>query len=155
VADVVLAQRLRTRGLSILLAVVALGVTGAVIAAATVRGVFTIALLGPVLITTFLVLSVKVEVRVLGDDTGRSLEVTYGGGLVRQRFGAADIIAARAVSLSWWQLGGWGYRGSLKLMRYAALATRRGAALELTLGGGRRFVVTVDEPERFVAALQP
>jgi hypothetical protein len=50
-------------------------------------------------------------------------------------------------------MGGWGYRGSLKLFRRAALATRRGEALEIQLIGKRRFIVTVDNPEDYVAAL--
>ena len=38
------------------------------------------------------------------------------------------------------------------LIKYAALATRRGDALVLSLSGGRRFAVTVDEPEAFASA---
>ena len=51
------------------------------------------------------------------------------------------------------QTGGWGYRGSLRLFKRAALVTRRGEALELTLTRKRRFIVTVDDPAVFVAAL--
>jgi hypothetical protein len=51
------------------------------------------------------------------------------------------------------QMGGWGYRGSLKLLRQAAVVTRGGDALDVRLTGKRRFIVTVDSPEDFIHAL--
>jgi hypothetical protein len=50
-------------------------------------------------------------------------------------------------------VGGWGYRGSLKLFRRAAVVTRLGEALQVDLTGARRFCVSVDDPAAFVAAL--
>lgn len=49
--------------------------------------------------------------------------------------------------------GGWGYRGSLKLMRRAALVHRAGPGIRLDLVEGRVFVVTVDNPGAAVALL--
>lgn len=97
----------------------------------------------------------RVVVRVVETPEGRALEVVYGpGGYVRQTFEPSELEEAYARDYSFAQMGGWGYRGSLRLMRRAALVTRRGAALELILRGKRRFIVTVDEPADFVAALQ-
>ena len=75
--------------------------------------------------------------------------------MVRQVFAADQIVSANARTLSAMQMGGWGYRGSLKILHRAAVVTRRGDALELQLTGERRFVVTVDEPAAFAAALSP
>jgi hypothetical protein len=73
---------------------------------------------------------------------------------VRQAFEPAEIEGAYARNFSFAEMGGWGYRGSLRLMRRAALVTRRGNALELELSRRRRFIVTVDEPDEFVSALR-
>jgi hypothetical protein len=51
------------------------------------------------------------------------------------------------------QWGGWGYRGSLKLMRRAAVVHRAGPGLRLDLSDGRVFVVTIDHPEQPAALL--
>ena len=159
-ADTVLSQRLRTGGVSAILAVVTLVVGGALITvsstalsgnAGVVAG--TVAIAVPLLLVLVLVLSLRIEVVVLASNRGRSLEIRYGFGLVKQRFAADEIEGAAAKNLSILEMGGWGYRGSLKVLRYAALATRRGEALELALSRGRRFVVTVDDPEKFVEAL--
>ncbi|MGC2175340.1 MAG: hypothetical protein WA614_07745 [Acidimicrobiales bacterium] len=97
----------------------------------------------------------QVIVRVVETPEGRALEILYGpGGFVRQTFGPDDLEEAYARDFSFAQMGGWGYRGSLRLLRQAALVTRRGEALELILRGKRRFIVTVNEPAEFVAALQ-
>jgi hypothetical protein len=96
----------------------------------------------------------RVVVRVVQTGDGRALEVVYGpGGFVRQVFEPGEVEAAYARHLSFAQMGGWGYRGSLRLLRQAALVTRRGDALEVQLTHKRRFIVTVDEPADFVSAL--
>ncbi len=96
----------------------------------------------------------RVIVRVVQTSDGRALEVVYGpGGFVRQVFEPGEVEAAYARHLSFAQMGGWGYRGSLRLLRQAALVTRRGDALEVQLTRKRRFIVTVDEPADFVTAL--
>jgi len=160
VADIVLSRRLRTSGLSTILAVVTLVVLVAMVSAFSTSlsggaGLVAaiVAIFVPLLLLFTFVLSLRVEVFVLNSDRGRSLEIQYGFGIVKQRFAAEEILEATAKNLSFLEMGGWGYRGSLKVLRYAALATRRGEALELTLSRSRRFVVTVDNPEEFVQAL--
>jgi hypothetical protein len=102
-----------------------------------------------------ILLFTRLVVRVVQSEFGRGLEILYGpGGLVRQVFEPTDIEGAYARNLSFAEMGGWGYRGSLRLMRRAALVTRRGNALELELSRRRRFIVTVDEPDSFVSALK-
>lgn len=49
--------------------------------------------------------------------------------------------------------GGWGYRGSLKLFRRAAVVLRAGDAVGVGLRGDRRFFVTVDDAAGLAAAL--
>jgi hypothetical protein len=102
-----------------------------------------------------MLLFTHVVVRVVQSESGRGLEILYGpGGFVRQAFEPAEIEGAYARNFSFAEMGGWGYRGSLRLMRRAALVTRRGNALELELSRRRRFIVTVDEPDEFVSALR-
>lgn len=160
VADIVLSRRLRTSGLSAILAVVSLVVSVAMVTAFSTSpsggaGLVAaiVAIFVPLLLLFTFVLSLRVEVFVLSSDRGRSLEIHYGFGIVKQRFAAEEILDATAKNLTFLEMGGWGYRGSLKVLRYAALATRRGEALELTLSRSRRFVVTVDNPKDFVQAL--
>ncbi|MHB2028925.1 MAG: hypothetical protein ACYCPT_08925 [Acidimicrobiales bacterium] len=96
----------------------------------------------------------KVIVRVIQDSRGRSLVVAYGpGGRVRQVFGPDRFVSASAQHYSMLQMGGWGYRGSLRLLRQASLVTRGGDALQLQLTGQRRFIITVENPTTFVDAL--
>jgi hypothetical protein len=158
---VLVEQRLRSTALAVVLAlVVAVFVNFAVIFADTTdgRSIPTVALVVSfsvmLLLVFFFLLSVRVVVRVVDGPAGRTLEVLYGpGGLVRQVFGPDRVESASAQNFSLLQMGGWGYRGSLKLFRRAALVTRRGEALELGLRDRRRFIVTVDEPMAFVDAL--
>jgi len=157
VATSPLEQRLSTTGLSVALAAIAVAVFG-LFATVTQSGsmptVATIVAYGvPALLLLIAMAAWHIVVRVTDSEAGRGLDVVYGFGLVHQRFAAGDIESARAVSLSFVEMGGWGYRGSLRLLKYAALATRRGDALELHLRGGRRFVVTVNNPQAFVDAL--
>ena len=95
-----------------------------------------------------------VVVRVVDTSEGRNLDVLYGpNGIVVQTFKAHEILGASVVQAPMWRMGGLGYRGSLKLFKRAALITRRGDALAVELTRGRRFIVTVDEPQSFVDAL--
>ena len=101
-----------------------------------------------------ILLFLRVVVRVVQGESGRSLVVAYGpGGHIRQVFEPSEIESAEVRELSFTQMGGFGYRGSLRLLRRAALSTRRGDALELHLTRGRKFFVTVDDPADFVSAL--
>jgi hypothetical protein len=102
-----------------------------------------------------IVMFTRVVVRVFQTTNGRALEIVYGPrGSVRQVFAPEEVESAYARHLSLADMGGWGYRGSLRLRRRAALVTRPGDALDLALTRGRRFVVTVDNPADFVAALE-
>ncbi|HEY1824664.1 MAG TPA: hypothetical protein VGG21_01720 [Acidimicrobiales bacterium] len=100
-------------------------------------------------------LFLRIVVRVVDTEHGRSLEILYGpAGLVRQYFDAHEIESASTREiLSYAQTGGFGYRGSLRLFRRAALVTHRGEALQLTMTKGRRFTVSVDDVPDFVRAL--
>lgn len=82
------------------------------------------------------------------------LHVHYGVLGWPRSFVAIDRIeAATVVDVRPARWGGWGYRGSLKLARRAAVVVRRGPGLRLDLRGGRAFVVTIDEPETPAALL--
>ena len=96
----------------------------------------------------------RVDVRVVDAPDGRCLEVVYGKGVVRQVIPASTIDRVDVVDVSPWHWGGFGYRGSLRLLGRAALVTRPGPGLRVTLASGRRFVLTVDEPAAFADALR-
>jgi len=63
------------------------------------------------------------------------------------------ITSASAIDVRPMEWGGWGYRGSLTLMKRAAVVLRAGPGLRLDLNGGKVFVVTVDDPETPAALL--
>ena len=92
----------------------------------------------------------RIDVRV----DRRELRVTYAGPIrLRHTFRRDEIESARVLDdvVAWkW---GWGYRGSRRLMKKAALVIRRGPAVELDLADGTTFIVTVDRPDGAVAAL--
>lgn len=64
-----------------------------------------------------------------------------------------QIEQATVIDVRPMQWGGWGYRGSLKLMKQAAVVHRAGPGVRLDLKDGKVFVVTVDNPETPVALL--
>jgi hypothetical protein len=103
---------------------------------------------------TLACVAMRIVVRVVDEPNGRSLEIVYGpGGLVVQRFAPSEIVTASAGTAPVLRMGGFGYRGSLRLFRRAALITRPGEALVVELAGGRRFSVTVDDAASFATAL--
>ena len=67
--------------------------------------------------------------------------------------GVDRISEASVIDVKPSQWGGWGYRGSLKLMKRAAVVHRAGPGIRLDLNDGKVFVVTVDNPETPVALL--
>jgi hypothetical protein len=78
----------------------------------------------------------------------RALTIHYGQlGWPRQRILLDRIISAQTFELVPMEHGGWGYRGSLKLTRRAAVVVRSGLALGLELEGGKRLSITVDDAE--------
>lgn len=158
---IVIEQRLRSGGLVAVLGLILFLFIFASLLFSAAASSGSLGTVGSIVITVVcvalvlaLLLFLRVVVRVVESPQGRSLEVVYGpGGYVRQVFGPEKLVAAFARNFSMVEMGGWGYRGSVRLIRRAALVTRRGEALEVQLEGKRRFIVTVDEPDDFVAAL--
>ena len=82
------------------------------------------------------------------------VQVAYGdGGWIRQRFGLERIDGASVEPASAWWRGGLGYRGSLRLLRWARSSNRAGPCLHLRLDGDRSFIVSVDAPDAALGAL--
>jgi hypothetical protein len=50
--------------------------------------------------------------------------------------------------------GGWGYRGSLRAFKRAAMIVRAGEGIRIDLNDGRLFIVTVDDATTGAAVLQ-
>lgn len=98
-----------------------------------------IALLATIPITAF------TKIRVTCSDRG--LTIKYGALRWPTQTIALDRIdKASAIDVNPVQWGGWGYRGSLRLFKRAAVNLRKGPGIRLDLKRGRTFVVTVDEP---------
>ena len=93
----------------------------------------------------------------------RRITVTIDGRELVVRFSAPwswpmrvnrnEIESATAESINPLKWGGYGYRGSMRLFKRAALLLRKGEALRLTLENGRTLLITVDDAEGAVAAL--
>lgn len=76
----------------------------------------------------------------------RGLAVGYGPfGWPRTRIALDRIERAAVIDVAPGSHGGWGYRGSLRLLGRAAVILRSGEAIRLDLRGGKRFIVTVDD----------
>ncbi len=85
--------------------------------------------------------SVRVSVGAAG------VRVAYGRlGWPTTRIPIEEIRRASAVHVRPSSWGGWGYRGSLRLFRHAAVVLRSGEGLRLDLDADRVFLVTVDDP---------
>ena len=89
------------------------------------------------------------EVRVTADRRGVRLTAGLFGVPVR-RIPLADITAARAGHIDPVAWGGWGYR---VMPGRSALVLRAGPGLVLELRDGRRFAVTMDDPQTAAALL--
>jgi len=50
--------------------------------------------------------------------------------------------------------GGWGYRGSLRILKKAAVILRRGEGVIFALTRDRRYIVTVDDAESLARTVQ-
>lgn len=96
-----------------------------------------------------------VEIRV--ELTPEALRIRYGGPLrwPSQSIPLADVEAVEAIDVDPERYGGWGYRGSLRLYRRAALNLRRGPGLRLELRDHRVFVVTVDDAVTGAERMRP
>jgi hypothetical protein len=83
------------------------------------------------------------------------LRVAFAWPLVRVAIPLADIERLEYVpDLRPVRYGGWGYRGSLRLLKRAAVILRRGEGVIFALTGNRRFIVTVDDAESLAQAVQ-
>ncbi|QGG94264.1 hypothetical protein [Actinomarinicola tropica] len=139
-----------TRGLSVGWAALASGATvvaGVVTAAVGSIGVgLTVAVAGAAT-------SILSRIQVFADHRG--LTVTYGWwAWPRTRIPLDRIASAAAIEVVPSQWGGWGYRGSVRLFRQAAVVLRKGEGLRIDLVDGRRFVVTIDDAATAAAVLE-
>jgi hypothetical protein len=76
-------------------------------------------------------------------------------GFIRVRIPLADIERLEYVpDLRPVRYGGWGYRGSLRLLKKAAVVLRRGPGVIFALTGERRYIVTVDDAETLAQTVQ-
>lgn len=83
------------------------------------------------------------SIRVTIDRSG--LRIAYGlFGWPVQRVPLAQIRQASTLQVHPMEWGGWGYRGSLRVMRRAAVVLRAGEGMRLELAGERTLVITVD-----------
>ena len=75
----------------------------------------------------------------------RGLWVRWGSfGLWRTGVRLGDVVTAEAIEIQPLEWGGWGYRGSLRLMGRAAVVLRKGPGLRLQLRGHRVLVEICD-----------
>ena len=99
-----------------------------------------------VLLVVTLAVTTFSRIKVTADRSG--LRVRYGFlGWPRTSVAIGRIAAARATDIHPAQWGGWGYRGSLALMKRAAVVLRAGPGLRLDLHDGKVFAVTIDDPD--------
>ena len=86
------------------------------------------------------------RIRVTADQSG--LQVRYGFfGWPRTSVPIHRIATAQAIDIRPADWGGWGYRGSLALMKRAAVVLRAGPGIRLDLHDGKIFAVTIDDPQ--------
>jgi hypothetical protein len=78
----------------------------------------------------------------------RAISVRYGHlGWLRQRIRLEHVFGAEALEIEAMDHGGYGYRGSVRLLGRAAIVVRSGSAVRLDLGADKRLVISVDDAE--------
>lgn len=83
------------------------------------------------------------------------LRTAFAGPLVRVSIPLDEIERLEFVpDLRPVRYGGWGYRGSLRLLKKAAVVLRRGEGVIFALTGERRYIVTVDDAESLARTVQ-
>lgn len=108
--------------------------------------------IGLILIVSGLPVALLTRIEVFADHRG--LTVAYGPlGWPHTRVPVDRIRSASAIALVPSEWGGWGYRGSVKLFRRAAVVLRAGDGLRVDLTDGRKFAVSIDDPETGAAVL--
>ncbi len=87
------------------------------------------------------------RIRVTADQSG--LQVRYGFfGWPRTSVPISRIATAQAIDIHPTHWGGWGYRGSLTLMKRAAVVLRAWPGIRVDLHDGKIFAVTIDDPDK-------
>lgn len=125
------------------------------VAAGAVVAVLVDVVPGVVIAVAGLFVLALVEIRV--ELTAEALRIRYSGPLrwPSQSIRHADVATTEAIDVDPKRYGGWGYRGSLRLFRRAALNLRKGPGLRLELHDGRVFVVTVDDAATAADRMRP
>ncbi|HLU42864.1 MAG TPA: hypothetical protein VKZ55_10720 [Microthrixaceae bacterium] len=109
--------------------------------------------IGVVLLLSALPAVLLARIEVFADRRG--LTVAYGPwGWPRTRIPIERIAAASPIEIRPSEWGGWGYRGSVRIFRTAAVVLRAGPGIRLDLTDGRRFAVTIDDPGTAAAVLE-
>jgi hypothetical protein len=86
--------------------------------------------------------------------TGDGVRVRSGRlGWPAVRLSLDQVTSASAIDVKPLTLGGWGYRGSVRVFGWASWIVRGGEGLQLDLTRGKRFVVTVDQADEAAAVL--
>lgn len=108
--------------------------------------------IGVILLAASLPAAALATIRVRVDRTG--LRVHFGP-LPRpsMHVSVADIAEATVIDVRPKEWGGWGYRGSLKLMQRAAVVLRAGPGIRVDLVDGKVFAVTADDAKTGAALL--
>jgi hypothetical protein len=93
------------------------------------------------------------RITVTVDET--DLRTVFAGPLIRVTIPLAEIERLEHVpDVRPVRYGGWGYRGSLRVLKKAAVILRRGDGVIFALTGDRRFVITVDDAESLARTVQ-
>lgn len=80
--------------------------------------------------------------------------VHYGRSPITSRYRLDQIRDAEATDVTFWRYGGFGYRGSRRMLKWAGIIVRTGEAVVIHLTDGSKVIVTVDEAERAAAAIR-
>jgi len=84
----------------------------------------------------------------------RGLTVTYGFlPWPKNRIKLDSVSSAEAIDVRPMEHGGWGYRGSRKLLGRAAVVVRGGQGIRVSLTDGTDFIVTVDNADQGAGVL--
>ena len=86
-------------------------------------------------------LSLFISLTVIVDDD--SIEIKFGIGLIRKRFGIEMVELCRAVKNNWWY--GWGIRKGSKMRLFNVSGLD---AVELSMKDGKIYRIGTDEPEK-------
>jgi hypothetical protein len=103
-----------------------------------------------VLVLLLVILVLFVSLTVIVDD--ERVELRMGSGLIRRRISLTDVLSVGRLKLPWWAVA-YGIRMSLngkqQLWRVSG-----SNAVDLQISGGRRLLVTSDEPDALDAAIE-